>query len=135
MERKKKKNNNNNLLIYVVFRATLHECLSVSNISELSSRRFSELLLFYDSDDYDVEEDDFEDDKEGVAEMLLRPDRATSTGYLLASGSFDKVKQLRRQGQALGRGHGAALKTTLQGHRLHLERRLQSLRLHHRLWQ
>ena len=33
------------LLIYVVFRATRHECLSVSNISELSSRRFSGLLL------------------------------------------------------------------------------------------
>ena len=33
------------LLIYVVFRATRYECLSVSNISELSSRRFSELLL------------------------------------------------------------------------------------------
>jgi hypothetical protein len=29
------------LLIYVIFHATLHECLSVSNISELSSRRFS----------------------------------------------------------------------------------------------
>ncbi len=35
------------LLIYVVFRATRYECLSVSNISELSSRRFSELLLFF----------------------------------------------------------------------------------------
>jgi hypothetical protein len=33
------------ILIYVVFRATRHECLSVSIISELSSRRFSELLL------------------------------------------------------------------------------------------
>ncbi len=30
------------ILIYVIFHATLHECLSVSNISELSSRRFSE---------------------------------------------------------------------------------------------
>jgi hypothetical protein len=30
------------ILIYVVFRATRYECLSVSNISELSSRRFSE---------------------------------------------------------------------------------------------
>ena len=34
------------ILMYVVFRAILHECLSVSNISEPSSRRFSELLLF-----------------------------------------------------------------------------------------
>ncbi len=33
------------VLIYVNFHATLHECLSVSNISELSSRRFSESLL------------------------------------------------------------------------------------------
>jgi hypothetical protein len=35
------------LLIYVIFHATLHDCLSVSNISELSSRKFSETLFFY----------------------------------------------------------------------------------------
>ncbi len=40
------------ILIYVVFRATRYECLSVSNISELSSLRFSELLLFPPSHPY-----------------------------------------------------------------------------------
>ncbi len=42
--------------------------------------------------DDDGEQDDFEDDDEGVehvAEMMLRLDRATSSGHLLASGSSD----------------------------------------------
>jgi len=65
-----------------------------------------------DSDDDDGEEDDFEDDDEGVkhaAEMMLRPDRATSSGYLLASGSLDDSIKLWDAGTG-------ALKTTLQGH-------------------
>ena len=45
----------------------------------------------HEFDDDDGEKDDFEDDDEGLehAAEMLRPDKATSSGYLLASGSRD----------------------------------------------
>jgi WD40 repeat protein len=65
----------------------------------------------HEFDDDDGEEDDFEDDDEALehAAEMLRPDKATSSGYLLASGSCDELVKLWDAGTG-------ALKTTLQGH-------------------
>ncbi len=50
----------------------------------------------HEFDDDDGDEDDFEDDDEALehAAEMLRPYKATSSGYLLASGSWDGLVKL-----------------------------------------
>ena len=52
--RKERQRGSVKILIYVIFRATFHECLSVSNISEPSSRKFSETLRGDGRGRYDI---------------------------------------------------------------------------------